>query len=112
MNKLLLLATLTGCSSVGMQTANLALNVPGYKNQMEMEEKERITCLKEARCISFWDAESKIFLVHKITPEEFEDIKTTEDKEAALRCVQKGLCQSYRNRYFNKTLIHKFSESE
>jgi hypothetical protein len=79
---------------------------------MEMEEKERTTCFKEARCISFWSSESKIYLVHRITQEELEDLKTTNDKETAPQCVQKGLCQSYWNRYFNKTLIHKFSENE
>ncbi len=112
MYKIFLLLSITGCSGVGMQAASLALNVPGYKNQMEMEEKDLSKCMSEHQCVSFWSPESKIYSIHKITEEELEDLKTTEDKETALQCIQKGLCQSYWNRYFNKTLIHKFSENE
>lgn len=72
MNKLIFLFVLSGCGSVvGLQTANLAINIPGYKNQLQGEAEERKACVAEKRCSPYYyDKNSGVWLTHRYSDEE------------------------------------------
>lgn len=68
---ILLLSTLASCSSLpGTQAVGLAYNLPGYKDELQNDHKRNIECLKAKQCVSYWDSEAGIYVVHRYTPEE------------------------------------------
>jgi hypothetical protein len=105
------LCCLGSCSAVGIQAANLAYNIPGYKEQLQIEAEERKTCVINKDCSAYYyDKESGAWLTHRYSTEELEDQKTA--KEDNDQCLKAKKCIAYKITPFPETLVHKYNEEE
>lgn len=101
----------SSCSSIGIQAANLAYNIPGYKNQLQKEAAEREICVKEKRCSAYYfDTTTKIWTTHRYSKEELADLRTA--KEDNGQCLQNSKCIAYKVAPLPDLFVHKYDEEE